>query len=79
VECETRLFDVQALERRIALKRRDDGSPDVLLLVPRTRTNREAMTVAGDRLRSAFPLETRAVLSALRAGVRPGGSGIVLL
>jgi transcriptional regulator with XRE-family HTH domain len=79
VECETRLFDVQALERRVALKRRDDGDPNVVLLVPRTRGNYAALAAAETRLRSAFPLDTRLVLGALRDGRDPGGSGIVLL
>ena len=79
VECEMRMFDIQALERRIALKRRDDGDPHVLLLLPRTRANREALVAAGSRLRVLFPLDTRTVLAALRAGKHPGGSGIVLL
>ena len=79
VECETRLFDVQALERRIGLKRRDDGDPHVLLLLPATRTNRAALTAAAGRLRSLFVLDTRAMLWALRAGEQPASSGIVML
>ncbi len=74
-----RIHDAQAMERRIALKRRDDGNPDVLLLVARSRANREALVVVGPRLRATFPLDSRTILSALRAGRSPGGSGIVVL
>jgi hypothetical protein len=41
IEAETRLRDIQALQRRVALKRRDDPSIDsVVLLVAGTRGNR---------------------------------------
>jgi transcriptional regulator with XRE-family HTH domain len=79
VEAESRLHDLQALERRIALKRRDDGDVVVLLLVNDTRINREALAAGATSLRAAFPLDARAMLSALRAGKYPGASGIVLL
>jgi transcriptional regulator with XRE-family HTH domain len=79
VEGEMRIHDAQAMERRIALKRRDDGNPDVLLLVARSRANREALVVVGPRLRATFPLDSRTILSALRAGRSPGGSGIAVL
>jgi transcriptional regulator with XRE-family HTH domain len=79
IECETRLFDVQALERRVGLKRRDDGEPNVLLVLPATRANSEALATAGARLRTSFPLDSRVVLAALRRGRDPGNSGIVLL
>lgn len=79
VECETRLFDIQALERRIALKRRDDGDPPVLLLVPRSRANRQALAAAGRHLRMAFPLDARTMLAALRQGNDPGRGGIVVI
>ncbi len=79
VEAETRLRDVQALERRIALKQRDDEVNVVLLLVSDTKTNR-AVIRAGDALLSArFPLSGRGVLRALRAGMCPEASGMVLL
>jgi transcriptional regulator with XRE-family HTH domain len=42
VEAETRLLDIQALERRIALKMRDGGLSRVILLVSTTRGNRMA-------------------------------------
>ncbi len=79
VEAETRIRDLQALDRRIALKQRDDGIERVVLLVNDTRTNRAAVRAAGRLLDERYPLSGRAVLSALREGKCPEASGIVLL
>jgi transcriptional regulator with XRE-family HTH domain len=79
VEAESRLHDIQALERRIALKARDDGNVDVLLLVNETRTNRAVLGSQRESLRALLPVDGRAMLAALAAGEHPGGSGIVVL
>lgn len=79
VEAETRLSDVQAVTRRLELKRRDGGIPQVILLLAGTRTNRSALSVARPGLELAFPLAQGAVLAALSRGADPGGSGIVIL
>jgi transcriptional regulator with XRE-family HTH domain len=79
VEAETVLDDVQALERRLALKRRDGLLDHVVLLLARTTRNRVALAAVGPGLREAFPVEARAMLQALRDGRDPGGSGIVML
>jgi len=79
VEAETRLGDLQALERRIRLKSRDSRLEPVVLLVADTRHNRDALGAAGGTALSSFPLSGRAVLAALASGCNPGGSGIVLL
>jgi transcriptional regulator with XRE-family HTH domain len=80
VEAETRLRDVQATQRRISLKRRDDhhvsGS---ILLLSNTRHNRGIVHENGQALRTDFPLSGDQMLRALMAGRDPGGSGIVLL
>lgn len=78
VEAETVLDDLQALERRVTLKRRDGGVDHVILLVAATRRNRRALAAAPGAF-AALPLGTRAVLAALREGRDPGDSGIVLL
>ena len=78
VDAETRIRDVQALSRRAALKRRDDGNPTVLLLVADTRHNRRVLRLVADDLAAAFLLPGVAVLAALRAGVAPSASAIVL-
>jgi transcriptional regulator with XRE-family HTH domain len=80
VEAETRPHDLQALQRRIALKRRD--SPDigsVVLLLANTRHNRILLRQEGDVLRAEMPLPGAALLDALAVGHAPGGSGIVLI
>lgn len=79
VEAETVIADVQALERRIALKMADDGVSVVILLIADTRRNRAALRDAGELLEGRFPLGTQDVLAALRAGRIPTASGIVVL
>lgn len=79
VEAEMRLDDLQALERRIALKRRDGGDPIVILLIADTESNRRRVTVHRESLRPAFPLDSRVILAALGAGKAPTSSGIVIL
>jgi transcriptional regulator with XRE-family HTH domain len=79
VEAETRIVDVQLIERRIGLKRRDSSVDRVVLLLSDTRWNRQAIDVAGDRLRFSFPVPGPHALASLAAGVDPGGSSVVLL
>jgi transcriptional regulator with XRE-family HTH domain len=79
IEAETRLSDVQALDRRIALKVRDSPVTLVLLVLADTTANRRALAESREALRPAFPLDTRAVLGALRSGGPPSASGIVVL
>jgi transcriptional regulator with XRE-family HTH domain len=79
VDAETRLRDVQALARREALKRRDDGTETMLLLVADTRNNRQVLRLAKPDLVAEFPLPGRAALAALSSGQLPGGSAILVL
>ena len=79
VEAETRIRDVQACTRRLALKRRDDGADVVILLVADTRHNRRAVRLIAPDLALDFPLGGREALAALAAGEKPAGSAIVLL
>lgn len=79
VEAETRLVDLQAQTRRIMLKARNSGAPGVLLVVADTKRNRTAIRLAGATLLEMFPVPGRAVLSALKAGRHPGGSGLIVL
>lgn len=78
VEAETRLDDLQALERRVRIKQRDLRIQRVILLVADTRHNRSVVT-AHPELVERFPVTMRACLAALRAGRDPGGDSIVLL
>lgn len=79
VEAETRLADVQALERKLMLKVRDDPAGAVLLLVNDTAGNRRALRTARVGLRDLLPLDTRHVLAALRVGREPEANGIAIL
>ncbi|MEA2576831.1 MAG: Helix-turn-helix domain [Chloroflexota bacterium] len=80
IEAETRLSDVQATERRIMLKLRDDASiQHLFLLVADTRANRAALAIGRESLRGNFPLDTREVIASLAAGRCPGANGLIIL
>jgi transcriptional regulator with XRE-family HTH domain len=79
VEAETRVADGQALERKLAIKRRDGGIDNVALLVADTRSNRAALAAIGPGLAADFPLGRRQILQPLAEGRDPGGSGIVMV
>jgi transcriptional regulator with XRE-family HTH domain len=79
VEAETRARDAQALQRKLALKRRDGRADHVILLLADTRHNRAFLRNAGVGLRADFPLPGRVALERLAAGDDPGGSSIMLL
>lgn len=79
VEAETRPRDVQALQRRISLKRRDDpGIASVVLLLADTRYNRSLFREYGEAFLADLPLAATEIMAALKVGRDPGGSGIVL-
>jgi transcriptional regulator with XRE-family HTH domain len=78
IEAETRLRDVQALLRRLALKQRDGGAGVVLLVVADTRHNRHVLRAAADDFRASYPVQGRLVLAALTRGERPAGNGLLL-
>jgi hypothetical protein len=79
VEAETRLRDVQALERRIALKQRDGAIEIVVLLVRATRHNHAVLRSLGAAFESQFPMPGRRALELLTAGVQPGANSLVVL
>lgn len=77
IDAETRLYDLQALQRRCEAKWRDRSVDRVVLLVADTHHNRSVLREHRDALRSTFPLDTKAVLAVLRAGELPSANGIV--
>lgn len=79
IDAESRLRDVQALSRREALKRRDDGTDAMVLLVAGTRNNRAVLRLANENLVADFPVRGRDAMAALSAGLMPRGSAIVVL
>jgi hypothetical protein len=79
IDAETRLSDVQALQRRSELKQRDSGVDVMVLLVARSRHNAAVLRTHRAALASTFPAATYEVMSALRAGRVPSRNGIVVL
>ena len=80
VECEVRLGDMQALARRVELKLRDDPRGEVLILVVRaSRHNRTVLAEHRELLRPLLPLDSPAILRALRSGRVPPASGLLVL
>jgi transcriptional regulator with XRE-family HTH domain len=79
VEAETRIRDVQALDRRLALKERDGGMDRLILLVLDSRSNRSALRGSAAQLLTRFPVPGARALELLGAGVDPGGNALILL
>lgn len=79
VEAESRLRDIQALNRRVMPKLRDSGLDRVVILIAATRTNRTVLREVGDSVRSNYPIPSRQALDALVSGRDPGGNVIVVL
>ena len=78
VELEMRLRDIQALVRRIDLKRRDDPTDSFLLLVADTRANRRVLAEFAGMFVDLPRLRPNAVRSALGSGSHPP-TGILLV
>jgi transcriptional regulator with XRE-family HTH domain len=79
VEAETRPNDVQALDRKLALKIRDGDVDAVVLLLADTRHNRAFLRGPGEALRTRFPFDGKRALELLAAGVALPANAIVLL
>jgi transcriptional regulator with XRE-family HTH domain len=78
-EAETRPRDLQALERRIALKSRDGGVDAVSLLLLDSRHNREFIRAHKASLAERFPVPGARAVELLRAGAEPGPGSVILL
>jgi len=79
IEAETRLRDLQALERAMQLKMRDSGVRRMALVVRGSSRNRTVVREHTAALRSTFPLGTLEMLRALREGRDPGANGLLLI
>ena len=79
IDAETRLRDLQALQRRLELKLRDSGSPRLVLAVSSTNHNRRVVRQHRVALASTLPLGTHETLAALRAGEVPRANGIAFV
>jgi transcriptional regulator with XRE-family HTH domain len=79
IEAETRVRDMQALLRRLALKARDGRVDGVILLLADTRHHRHLVALTAPMLREQFPTTGRRAVELLAVGARPPGSAVVLL
>ena len=80
VEVETHLRDMQAVERRLGAKVRDDPRSNTLVLVVmRSAHNRDVLRDHRESMRGLLPLDGAAIHAALRAGRIPRASGVVML
>jgi hypothetical protein len=79
VEAETRVRDLQGLQRRIALKQRDGTVDSVILLLNDTMWHRDLLRSALPDLRAAFPVSARMALGALMRGNQSPGNAIIVL
>ena len=79
VEAETRLSDLQALLRRLALKQRDGHVDGLLLVVNDTAHNRQVVAEGFQYLRVEFPGSARRAMRALRRGLKPPENALLTL
>ena len=79
VDAETRLRDIQSLQRKTGAKARDSGVDRVVLVVSNSRHNRRVLNEHALALSGTFRLGHMATMDALRAGRDPGDNGIVRL
>jgi transcriptional regulator with XRE-family HTH domain len=78
VEAETRLMDIQAVERKARLKQRDLGADRLILLVADTPHNRRVIALHPE-LREHLPIGARRCLAALGRAADPGADALVFL
>ena len=79
IEAETALHDLQATDRKIALKMADDRVAHVILLVSETRRNQRVLREYRELIRERYPLDTREVMGTLQGGQVPRRGGLVVL
>ena len=80
VEGEANIRDLQAVERKLRLRIRDDPRAGLVLLVAtRSDHNRRVIAEHREAIRDLLPMDGASILRCLRAGRRPPASGIVLI
>jgi transcriptional regulator with XRE-family HTH domain len=79
VDAETRIRDVQAVDRRVMLKLRDSAFDRAVILVAATRTNRLALRDAAASLAANYAVPSSVALRALETGRDPGGNSVIVL
>jgi transcriptional regulator with XRE-family HTH domain len=79
LDAETRLRDLQGIDRRLRLKQRDSGFERVILLVADTRSNRAVVREHAAWVSERFPMPGRRALELLRAAVEPDEDSLILV
>lgn len=77
IEAETRPTDMQELQRRLALKKRDGQVDRLILVLPNSDWCRRLIQL--NDIESLFPVPGKVTLRALAEGRDPGGNAIVLV
>ncbi len=77
VEAETRPTDLQELQRRVALKKRDGHADRVILVLADTEWCRRLIRL--NDIESTFPVPGRVALRAVQQGRDPGGDALILV
>jgi hypothetical protein len=77
VEAETRPTDLQEVQRRTALKKRDGGVDRLILVMPDTEWCRRLLRL--NDLTATYPVPGSVALAALSAGRDPGGDAVILI
>ena len=79
LEAETVLYDLQATDRRVALKMESAGADRIILLVADTRRNRRVLREFRPLIAHRYPTSPRAALAAIRSGRAPSESAVIVL
>jgi transcriptional regulator with XRE-family HTH domain len=79
VDVETRIRDVQAVDRRVMLKLRDSHLDRALIVLPDTRSNRAMLASTAESLKPNYPIPSRAAIEALLDARDPGGNAIIVV
>jgi transcriptional regulator with XRE-family HTH domain len=79
VEAEQNLRDIQAVQRRVALKKRDSSIDAVILLVRDSRWNRHVLREWRELLGAAYPGDGRKALADLGAGRLPAEDVLIVI
>lgn len=77
VEGETRPTDMQELQRRLALKKRDGGVDRLIVVLADTAWCRRLVRL--NDVEASFPVPGRIALKALAKGRDPGGDAVILI
>jgi transcriptional regulator with XRE-family HTH domain len=79
VEAETRPTDMQELQRRLALKKRDGNVDRLILVLPNSEWCRRLVRMNVNDIEASFPVAGKVALRALQEDRDPGGDAAVMV